>query len=417
LVLAYIALNLVSPADIFPGLTPYRPGLVLALMSVPLSLIARLQSPEIGKLRTQFILVVLFFGFACCSWFPHGGLRANLNAFLDLSPNVIVYFVGVVQLRTALRLQRLRGTLVLVALFVIATAISQIPYVRATGETTPYVMASGIAESSEVRIRGLGMLNDPNIFGQFLLLILPLLFVSRKKTGLGPNYFFAISFALVLVTGIFLTDSRGAQIGLAVVIGLFLMSRYKRAGKVGAVILAPLSLVLINATRSRTVSMAGGLDRLAIWSDGMAFFKSSPLWGIGVGGFAERDDWTAHNSYLLCAAELGIIGFFLWMSIMVVTMIQLGRVPKLVGDSNPALARWAVAVRLSLGGYLFTSYFLSCTYNLLLFLLLGMSGAIIAAAGGDETMPLRGTNWQVWSFGLCAGILTLIYVMLRLRVV
>ena len=57
---------------------------------------------------------------------------------------------------------------------------------------------------------------------------------------------------------------------------------------------------------------------------------------------------TAHNSFLLCAAELGLVGFFLWMSIIVVTMIQLNRVPEVVGNRIPALARWAIAVRLSL---------------------------------------------------------------------
>jgi hypothetical protein len=126
---------------------------------------------------------------------------------------------------------------------------------------------------------------------------------------------------------------------------------------------------------------------------------------------------TAHNSYLLCAAELGMLGYFLWMSIVVVTMMQLGRVPKVVGASNPALAQWAVALRISLGVYLFTGFFLSRTYELPLFLLIGMSGAIITAAGGDDAIPLRGTFWPVWSFGLCVGILTLIYVMLRLRLV
>jgi len=105
------------------------------------------------------------------------------------------------------------------------------------------------------------------------------------------------------------------------------------------------------------------------------------------------------------------------MSILVVTMIQLTRVAKAVRDSNPILARWAVAVKISLGGFLFTSFFLSCTYSLLLFLLLGMSGAIVVAAGGDEAIPLRGTRWQGWALGLCVGSLTVIYVMLRLRVV
>jgi putative inorganic carbon (HCO3(-)) transporter len=418
LALVYIALNLLSPADMVPSLTPYRPGLVLALLSLPLSLVTRIQTPEIGKLRTQFLLAMLFFAFASCSWLPHGGLGANLAVFLNYTaPIMIMYFVGLVQLRSPGRLQHLRTTLMAVAIFVIAVAFTQVPFVRATGESTPYVLASGsVADSNEVRIRGLGILNDPNIFGQFLLLILPLLFVGKKKSGLGPGYFLAIPFAALLVVGIYFTDSRGAEIGLGVLIGLFLMSRFKKAGVVGALIIGPLSLVVINATRSRTVSMAGGLDRLAIWSDGMAFFKSSPIWGIGVGGFAERDNWTAHNSYLLCAAEVGLLGFFLWTSLIVVTLIQLNRVSKVVGESDP-LARWAAAVKLSLGGYLFTSFFLSCTYSPLLFLLLGMAGAIIVAAGGDEAIPLQGTKWPAKALGLCVCIITLIYVMLRLRVV
>jgi hypothetical protein len=66
---------------------------------------------------------------------------------------------------------------------------------------------------------------------------------------------------------------------------------------------------------------------------------------------------------------------------------------------------------------MFTSFFLSRTYDLPLFLLLGMSGGVIIAAGGDEALPLQGTRWPAWSLGLCGSILALIYVMLRLRVV
>jgi hypothetical protein len=98
-------------------------------------------------------------------------------------------------------------------------------------------------------------------------------------------------------------------------------------------------------------------------------------------------------------------------------MIQLSRVPAVVGKSNPALAQWALGVRLSLSVYLFTSFFLSRTYQLPIYLLFGMAGAIVAAAGGDEAIPVRGTGWPIWSLGLCVGILTMIYVMLRLRVV
>ena len=46
-----------------------------------------------------------------------------------------------------------------------------------------------------------------------------------------------------------------------------------------------------------------------------------------------------------------------------------------------------------------------------------MAGAIVAAAGGDDAIPMRRTAWPVWSFALCGASLTLIYVLLRLRAV
>jgi hypothetical protein len=126
---------------------------------------------------------------------------------------------------------------------------------------------------------------------------------------------------------------------------------------------------------------------------------------------------TAHNSFLLVAAELGMIGYFLWMSMIVVTLIQLNRIPQVVGKSDPSLVRWAVGLRISLGGYLFTSFFLSRAYELPLFMLLGMCGGVIIAAGGDDAVTLRGSGWPVWSLISCVGILALIYAMLRLRFV
>jgi putative inorganic carbon (HCO3(-)) transporter len=417
LVLTYIALNLLSPGDMIPSLAPYKPLLILAILSVPPLVFARLQAPEIGKLRTQLILVILFFGFACCSWFPHGWIGGNLITLLELGPNVVVYFMGLVFLRSPFRLGVLRTVLVLVAIYVIANAFTQLPYARASGESTPYVLASRVlVTQDDTRIQGLGMLHDPNHFGQYLLLILPMLFVSTKKAGLGIGYLLAIPITVLLMLGVFYTGSRGAEVGVALLIAQYLIRRFGKVGAALSLVVGSLFFLAINTFRSRTISMAGGMDRLAIWSDGMHMFKSSPLWGIGIRAFTETSPLTAHNSYLLCAAELGILGYFLWMSMIVVTLIQLNRIPEVVGKSNPGLARWAVAMNFSLSGYMFTSFFLSRTYDLPLFMLLGMSGAIITEAGGDEAIPLRNTKWPAWSLGLCGGILALIYVMLRLRV-
>jgi hypothetical protein len=46
-----------------------------------------------------------------------------------------------------------------------------------------------------------------------------------------------------------------------------------------------------------------------------------------------------------------------------------------------------------------------------------MCGGVIIAAGGDDGVPLRGSNWPIWTVLFCAGVLGLIYAMLRLRAV
>jgi len=416
LVLIYIALNLLSPADMLPFLAPFRPMLILALLSLPIAVLARLQAPEVGKLRTQFAVVLLFFGYASVALIPHREYGANLQTVTDLAPNVLAYFLGIVYFRSPARLRLVRGMLVLAALFILVNALLELPFAHASGISAPYVMVTGHSFAEmEFRIRGLGMLQDPNTYGQFVLLVLPLLFIPKSDAGLGVGWLAAAPITVLFLLGVFLTGSRGAAVGVAVVCGLFLIRRLKAAGALITTVLGGLVLLGINAYKTRTVSMSGGLDRLAIWSDGLAYFKSSPLWGIGPRNFAANFGSTAHNSYLLVAAELGIVGYFLWMSMLLVTLIQLGRIPNIIGKSNPSLARWAVGLRISLAGYMFTSFFLSRAYELPLYMLLGMCGGVIVAAGGDEVVSLRGSFWPAWSLIACVGILCLIYVMLRLR--
>jgi O-antigen ligase len=411
-VLVYVTLYLLSPGDLFPALAPYRILLLLALLTLPLTVVPLLQSQVIINLRTQLLLVLAFFVFAMFSWVPHGWFGGSMLVLDSLVPNLIVYFVGIVHFRNLTRLKLLRFALVLVALYVLATALSQIPQARATGMETPYVMA-GI---DEPRIRGLGVLHDPNYFGQYLLMLLPMLFVSTQPKGIGKGYVVAVPLTLVFLYGIYLTNSRGAALGCVLLAGLYLTKRFKRVGLVLSGIFGLAVLAVVNLSRTRTISISGGTDRLALWSDGLSYFKSSPLWGIGYYGFVGKEGMTAHNSYLLCASELGLIGFFFWMSMLVVTMIQLRRAAKLP-SVEAGWTRWANALTMSLITYMFTSFFLSRVYDLPLYLLLGMAGAVISSVGGEQKLALRQTMWPVWSAGLCVFSIMLIYLLVRLRAI
>ena len=398
-----------------PALAPFRPIVVLAAVNLPLAFVSRLQAPEVGKLRVQPVLVLLFFVFTCLSLVPHRLYGANLTTFTELLPNVLAYFFGIVYFRTAQRLRLVRAVLVFLALFVMVNGVLELPYAHASGADTPYVSVSGhLLDTMEFRIRGLGELQDPNTFGQFVLLIFPLLFVARRETGLGAGWAAAVPVSILFLVAVYFTGSRGAVLGLLVIVGLFLINRLRKAGAVLVTVLGGLAMLAVNAYNTRRISLSGGMDRLAIWSDGLSYFKESPIWGIGPRNFMNRFGMTAHNSYLLVAAELGFIGLFLWMSVSVVAFIQLNGVARLK-QVDPQIKRWAQALKISLGSYLFTSFFLSRAYELPLWMLLGMCGGVVIAAGGDDAVPLRGTMWPVWTFLSSVGTLALIYLMLRLR--
>jgi O-antigen ligase len=417
--LLFVTLHLLSIGEIFPGLAPFRILLILVALSGLLTLPALVSTPVIGRLRTQVLLVLAFFLWVCGSWIIHRWFGGVVATLMNLAPSILAYFIGITQFNKPSRLRILQFSLVLVALFIFAMAVQQIPQAQATGLQTPYVMAgSPEMSATEVRIRGLGMLHDPNYYGQYILILLPLMFLSNKREGgLDLGYFFAVPATLVMMIAIYLTNSRGSQLGLLLLIGFVLWKKFKKVGIFLGLLLAPLAIVLINATRSRSISISGGVDRLELWSDGLGMFKSSPIWGIGYYQFAEHEHLTAHNTYLLCASEMGLIGFFIWMSLIVVSVILLWRVPAAISAADPVLARWAEGLSLSIYGYLFTSFFLSRLYDLPLYLLLGMAGGVISSAGGEQKLSLRGTNWPIWAGGLCVGLIMLIYILVRLRIV
>ena len=58
-------------------------------------------------------------------------------------------------------------------------------------------------------------------------------------------------------------------------------------------------------------SNAGRLDA---WSAGLGMFRQQPFFGVGYNMFTDHNEITAHNSFVLCFAELGLFGYFIWLA-------------------------------------------------------------------------------------------------------
>ena len=172
------------------------------------------------------------------------------------------------------------------------------------------------------------LFSNPNILAIYLLLYFPLslgaAFLSKSKVRW--RFFYATT-AVFCAFCILLTWSRGAWLGLALEIFIFLLF-YSRKSRIAALWLPPITLLSIPFLpanfRGRLFSI-GDLGessiryRLQTWQGTLQMLKSHPV-GIGVGErawhviyphFALSGTKTvmhAHNVFLQVAAELGIVG-------------------------------------------------------------------------------------------------------------
>jgi len=227
------------------------------------------------------------------------------------------------------------------------------------------------------RLRALGFLNDPNDFAQALVALLPIAFLAWRPRSPFRILLLVLMPTAVLLWAVWLTRSRG---GLIALVGLCWFAVSERltprwASLMRWVGIAGLLIVLIVFFRSGADGSAMG--RLEAWSAGLQMLKGSPVWGVGFGTFGEEHELVAHNSFVHCFAELGLVGYFLWLGGIVATLWSLDRIRQ-SPDVDPNARRWATALRASLVAFLIGALFLSRTYSVTLYFLLGLATALAA---------------------------------------
>lgn len=176
-----------------------------------------------------------------------------------------------------------------------------------------------------LRRRMYSTLENPNLFGAYLLMIISILtaFTLRERAVKKKTVFAVILLSLLLCLA--LTYSRGAWVSLAaIVLGLTLFYD-KRFGLL--FLLVPVMLAFYHGqVVERFLSLFSGEDtsvdlRFALWESTMAMIEEHPLLGVGWGAyFLAYPDYNffiqeegvlifhAHNMYLNMLAEVGIPG-------------------------------------------------------------------------------------------------------------
>lgn len=230
------------------------------------------------------------------------------------------------------------------------------------------------------RVRYRGFLEDPNELGLALVISLPFAMglLAQRRSVLRVVLVAAI-FAIILPVVIW-TGSRTGQVAFVAVVAAYLLRKI-RLKTVLAVALLALPPMLLGG-RSGEEADASATERLEAWSAALDFVRSSPLWGIGKGEFTEHHVITAHNTYLLEAAELGLIGMILWVGILYtgfkIVLSALRRYRERP-DATVAYA-WARALLACLCGIASGTMFLSLGYHPVIWTYLALPSAFYLAA-------------------------------------
>jgi len=328
LTILYIVVTIISPEQFGKEWASYHVVMYLAGITALASL-PSMATYGYWKTSIQTYLLVGFIVAIALSEVAHGWLGGVVESWRLFLPSAAVFFFIVVNVTTIRRLKIVTLAAVASCLFVTVEALCGY-YAGYHGEM--FVLQTNISSPQEdvigqlTRIRGAGFLSDPNDLAQILLIVLPLAFIAWRRGRVVTNFFVVLVPAVLLLWTTYLTHSRG---GLLALTAVALMAARKKLGTSASTALAAvfiLGMLALDFTGGRGISAADGADRLEAWANGLEMFKSAPLFGIGFNGFTDLYEITAHNSFILCLAELGLLGSTLWVALLVTTTTGLNRI-------------------------------------------------------------------------------------------
>ena len=401
----FVGLLYIRPEDSIPALRGLHLTLIASVITI-FSVFLQKVMDKTPPLRTPLDkMLVLFALMAVISTAAGGDIRTALT---DASRLVILVFMVLNLVNTRKRLHIFLAAVLILTSYLSCYSI----YLFFNG--------SALARGSEFQAQGTGIFGDPNDLSATIVAGFALAVTSALKSkGLNRGLMFLLS--AFFVYSIFLTNSRGGMIALIGIVGsllfLFLKPRW---------LAIPLAIIvgfgMVKFGPSRMSELDSGEEsansRFWFWSNGVHQLIAHPLTGVGYGQFTEvNDGMTAHNSFVLCFAELGLPGYFFWIGCIYYCFVNLSKkqdsemskdekeeesnrirgpsaIPIQVrpGPKNsrmtqakPEIKKLASAVKvftpaeydrlgaqLALGGFLLAAFFISRTYVPVLYLLMSL---------------------------------------------
>ena len=408
--LTYIGFLYLRPQEYLPALqgVPVMPVLFLASLAAWLfQPDKRLDVPKTGLVPAIVLAMVL--SLVAAGWL--GGIPPMLGDFL---PIALLYFLVSSSTNTLARHHRFMAVLALCTVFLAVHGIDQVQQ---------GIGWSGAELSQGTRITYLGIFNDPNDLALAFVIALPmLLHLMRSAKGFAGRMFWLAGTGTLLY-GIFLTNSRGGMLSAAVQFLAFSVGRW---GIVRSVIPMAIGVTGLAMLPSRLDNLdsdeASAEGRVEAWYSGIWMLIRHPIFGVGKGQFQEHHPLAAHNAYVLAFAELGLFGYFFWISFVALSVLMVWTASRAACPAGSDATGWAEhravarVYLIAMLGYLMGSFFLSRTYNPLLFMMCALCVGIF------QVMRHRWPGFPRMAFGrrvvplLALELGSIVFIFLAVRV-
>jgi len=360
------------------------------------------------------------------AYFYTQGAMDTIKEFMD---KVIIYFLCVSSVTS---LKRLKATMWVLVLLTMVLAIQGIVQFYTGVGLGGQVMVHG-------RIRSIGIFSDPNDLALTFVIIIPILLYHIFGRFSIFTKILSSTFAGAILYAIYLTNSRGGMLSLAAVCCFYAVKKYSKIA--GIVVSVLIIVAMIAAGPSRFSELTGEDDssqgRIDAWREGIYMLRSNPIFGIGYGMFTEYHHLTAHNSFVLVIAETGILGAFFWVGVIYFSVKSLfttqsegKKIHQLIDYSDwdtghkeqlkmqtKDFVEISNLLQASFVGFMASAFFLSRSYNILLYILVGLATALYKIKKReweDENKAFR-TYDIIAISSIVIFLLSMIYMIVRFK--
>ena len=379
---------------------PFVPTMVLAgicILTTISFLIKAITTPDF-KFRKEgigigFFLAILFAS-SLFSFSPVKSLMVWAMYFVFAG----FFFVMINTVRTKEQVYALLRVFVIAGAVVAIYGILQ--YIFGWNTTNAWIDEEMFEDAT---MRAYSTMENPNVLGEFLLLLIPLavIFVLKK----GGTTWEKIAYGGVFLAGclcMVFTQSRGCWLGLILAAAIFVTFYNGKLWALAPLLLLALPFVIPETMVDRMMSVGDLEDsstsyRVFIWKGTFRMLRDFWVGGIGMGEGAFRKVYPvysyigiiaphAHNTFLQLVVEGGVGTLAIFVGMMVAFLRKVGSVFNL-SAKNSIDAMSALAIGSGVCGFLLQSMFDYTFYNyrmMAMFFMILALGTLLKVCKGEE---------------------------------